>query len=69
MSSVTLEAYQNLYTGLVSYLADGATTYPPTGPIPEDLTKKAISLQVRPPVWISSSLACELTGLLDWCGV
>lgn len=41
----TLEAYQNLYTGLVSYLADGATTSPPTGPIPEDLTKKAISLQ------------------------
>lgn len=41
----TLEAYQNLYTGLVSYLGDGATTSPPTGPIPEDLTKKAISLQ------------------------
>ncbi|KDN36224.1 hypothetical protein RSAG8_10987, partial [Rhizoctonia solani AG-8 WAC10335] len=41
----TLEAYQNLYTGLVSYLADGASSSPPTGPIPEDLTKKAISLQ------------------------
>lgn len=47
VNSVTLEAYQNLYTGLVSYLGDGATTSPPTGPIPEDLTKKAISLQVR----------------------
>ncbi|KAB5592796.1 hypothetical protein CTheo_3780 [Ceratobasidium theobromae] len=43
--SVTLEAYQNLYTGLVEYLADGATAAPLTGPIPEDLTKKAISLQ------------------------
>ncbi|KAG8735768.1 hypothetical protein FRC10_010164 [Ceratobasidium sp. 414] len=41
----TLEAYQNLYTGLVSYLADGATSSPPTGPVPEDLTKNAISLQ------------------------
>ncbi|KAF8740500.1 Neutral/alkaline non-lysosomal ceramidase, C-terminal, partial [Rhizoctonia solani] len=41
----TLEAYQNLYTGLVSYLADGASSSPPAGPIPEDLTKKAISLQ------------------------
>ncbi|KAG9105678.1 hypothetical protein FRC07_009126 [Ceratobasidium sp. 392] len=41
----TLEAYQNLYTGLVGYLADGATDSPPTGPVPEDLTKKAISLQ------------------------
>ncbi|KAG9094626.1 hypothetical protein FRC07_011281 [Ceratobasidium sp. 392] len=41
----TLAAYQNLYTGLVGYLADGATDSPPTGPVPEDLTKKAISLQ------------------------
>ncbi|KAG9092439.1 hypothetical protein FS749_015747, partial [Ceratobasidium sp. UAMH 11750] len=28
----TLEAYQNLYTGLVNYLADGAAASPPTGP-------------------------------------
>ncbi|QRV84194.1 hypothetical protein RhiJN_12210 [Ceratobasidium sp. AG-Ba] len=41
----TLEAYQNLYTGLVGYLADGANDSPPVGPVPEDLTKKAISLQ------------------------
>ncbi|KAG8717357.1 hypothetical protein FRC08_007643, partial [Ceratobasidium sp. 394] len=41
----TLEAYQILYTGLVNYLADGAAASPPTGPVPEDLTKKAISLQ------------------------
>ncbi|KEP52903.1 neutral/alkaline nonlysosomal ceramidase [Rhizoctonia solani 123E] len=41
----TLEAYQNLYTGLVSYLADSVSSAPPAGPIPEDLTKKAISLQ------------------------
>lgn len=41
----TLEAYQNLYTGLVDYLADGVTASAPTGPVPEDLTKKAISLQ------------------------
>ncbi|KAF8608399.1 Neutral/alkaline nonlysosomal ceramidase [Ceratobasidium sp. AG-I] len=41
----TLEAYTDLFTKYVPYLADGATTAPPAGPTPEDLTKKSISLQ------------------------
>ncbi|KAG8736453.1 hypothetical protein FRC10_009309 [Ceratobasidium sp. 414] len=41
----TLEAYMDLYTNYVPYLADGATSAPPAGPTPEDLTKRAISLQ------------------------
>lgn len=64
---VTLEAYQNLYTGLVEYLADGATAAPLTGPIPEDLTKKAISLQVCN---LDSRLyTCKLTSPPDRCCV
>ncbi|KAG8698106.1 hypothetical protein FRC09_007432, partial [Ceratobasidium sp. 395] len=63
----TLEAYQNLYTSLVSYLADGATTSPPTGPVPEDLTKKAISLQpgvVLDAVPIGKSFGSVLTNVI-----
>ncbi|KAG8791726.1 hypothetical protein FRC12_008258 [Ceratobasidium sp. 428] len=41
----TLEAYTDLYTKYAPYLADGATSAPPAGPTPEDLTKRAISLQ------------------------
>ncbi|QRV98314.1 hypothetical protein RhiJN_26333 [Ceratobasidium sp. AG-Ba] len=41
----TLEAYTDLFTKYVPYLADGATGAPPAGPTPEDLTKRAISLQ------------------------
>ncbi|KAG8680803.1 hypothetical protein FRC08_016049 [Ceratobasidium sp. 394] len=41
----TLEAYTDLYTKYVPYLADAATSAPPVGPTPEDLTKRAISLQ------------------------
>ncbi|KAG8790753.1 hypothetical protein FRC12_011115 [Ceratobasidium sp. 428] len=41
----TLEAYTDLYTKYAPYLADGATSSPPAGPTPEDLTKRAISLQ------------------------
>ncbi|KDN33669.1 hypothetical protein RSAG8_13244, partial [Rhizoctonia solani AG-8 WAC10335] len=37
-------AYQNMYTGLVLYLA-GVSSSPPVGAIPENLTKKPISLQ------------------------
>ncbi|KAG8789026.1 hypothetical protein FRC12_013975 [Ceratobasidium sp. 428] len=63
----TLEAYQNLYTSLVSYLGDGATTSPPTGPVPEDLTKKAISLQpgvVLDAVPIGKSFGSVLTNVI-----
>ncbi|KAG8862295.1 hypothetical protein FRB96_001874 [Tulasnella sp. 330] len=40
-----LEAYIDLYTSMVPFLADNATTSPPPGPEPEDLLDKAISLQ------------------------
>ncbi|CAE6472083.1 unnamed protein product [Rhizoctonia solani] len=42
----TLEAYTDLFTKYAPYLADSATGAPPAGPTPEDLTKKAISLQM-----------------------
>lgn len=45
---VTLEAYINKYSSLVSFLADGATGQPASDPAPVDQTSKAISLQVRP---------------------
>lgn len=41
----TLEAYTDLFTKYAPYLADNATTAPPAGPTPEDLTKRAVSLQ------------------------
>ncbi|CAE6393441.1 unnamed protein product [Rhizoctonia solani] len=41
----TLEAYTDLFTKYAPFLADNATGAPPAGPTPEDLTKKAISLQ------------------------
>ncbi|KEP49551.1 neutral/alkaline nonlysosomal ceramidase [Rhizoctonia solani 123E] len=41
----TLEAYTDLFTKYTPYLADSASGAPPAGPTPEDLTKKAISLQ------------------------
>ncbi|KAL5638356.1 hypothetical protein ACGC1H_005139 [Rhizoctonia solani] len=41
----TLEAYTDLFTKYAPYLADNASGAPPAGPTPEDLTKKAISLQ------------------------
>ncbi|CAE6505603.1 unnamed protein product [Rhizoctonia solani] len=41
----TLEAYTDLFTKYAPYLADSPTGAPPAGPTPEDLTKKAISLQ------------------------
>jgi neutral ceramidase len=41
----TLEAYTDIYTGLVPYLADGSLSSPPGGPVPPDLTGQAISLQ------------------------
>ncbi|CAE7146577.1 unnamed protein product [Rhizoctonia solani] len=41
----TLEAYTDLFSKYVPYLADSASGAPPAGPTPEDLTKKAISLQ------------------------
>ncbi|CEL52647.1 hypothetical protein RSOLAG1IB_05852 [Rhizoctonia solani AG-1 IB] len=41
----TLEAYTDLFTKYAPFLADSATGAPPAGPTPEDLTKKAISLQ------------------------
>lgn len=44
----THEAYVNLYTGLVSYLADNATASPPPGPSPPIYTNVAKSLV--PPV-------------------
>lgn len=49
MSIDTLDAYINKYSGLVSYLADNATTgaEPPSDPAPPDLTSRAISLRVR----------------------
>lgn len=49
MSIDTLDAYTNRYSGLVSYLADNATTgpEPPSDPAPPDLTSRAISLRVR----------------------
>ncbi|KAF8756405.1 Neutral/alkaline non-lysosomal ceramidase, C-terminal [Rhizoctonia solani] len=41
----TLEAYTDLFTKYVPFLADNVAGAPPAGPTPEDLTKKAISLQ------------------------
>ncbi|KIO30028.1 hypothetical protein M407DRAFT_14431 [Tulasnella calospora MUT 4182] len=41
----TLDAYIHLYTELANYLSEDATDQPPSGPIPEDLTPNAISLQ------------------------
>ncbi|KAJ1306069.1 hypothetical protein OPQ81_010781 [Rhizoctonia solani] len=41
----TLEAYTDLFTKYAPYLADNATSAPPAGPTPEDLTKRSISLQ------------------------
>lgn len=41
----TLDAYIKLYTGLASYLSEDVMEQPPSGPIPEDLTPNAISLQ------------------------
>ncbi|KAG9004115.1 hypothetical protein FRB93_010463 [Tulasnella sp. JGI-2019a] len=40
-----LEAYIDLYTSMVPFLADNASTSPPLGPEPEDLLDKAVSLQ------------------------
>ncbi|KAG9042279.1 hypothetical protein FS837_011082 [Tulasnella sp. UAMH 9824] len=41
----TLDAYIHLYTGLANYLSQDVMEQPPSGPIPEDLTPNAISLQ------------------------
>lgn len=43
----TLEAYINKYSSLVPYLADDVNGTPETDDAPSDLTKSAISLQVR----------------------
>jgi len=49
-ATVTLDAYINKYSSLVSYLADNATPgkVPPSDPAPPDLTSVAISFRVRP---------------------
>jgi hypothetical protein len=45
--TVTLEAYMDIYSKLVGFVADNASGVPLSTPPPPDLTKKALSLQVR----------------------
>jgi len=39
----TLDAYMDIYTGLVPYLSESSTTAPPDAPAPPDLTKIAFT--------------------------
>ena len=45
--TVTLEAYMDIYSKLTGFIADDASGTPPSAPAPPDLTKQAISLQVK----------------------
>lgn len=46
-SAVTLEAYTDIYSNMVQYLAPVTTAAPPAGPSPPNQISKEISLQVR----------------------
>jgi hypothetical protein len=71
--AVTLDAYIDKYSSLVSYLADNATAgaVPPSDPAPPDLTSRAISLRVRLDfafsnrILLTPMIARRLTK--DWC--